>query len=230
MFQNFSVREILSSSELITEVDVAMAADDGKVTLRPNSVLTALIANDFDTTTLDRDIVIYSQRDGETLEAPIAAGTVLGEITLSLGDDVYGATQLIAGSAVELSKLQYMKNQVASVFSMTWVKIVIIALVLALVSYVALVIRYRVLHKRHMRELRRARLERQRRMEAENATRVFVEQQQPAQRQREPVTTAARRPQAPPSQQPRQQPDDEKLRAQEKARRDYFEEFFKNKD
>ena len=230
VFQNFSVREILSSSELITEVDVAMAADDGKVTLRPNSVLTALIANDFDTTTLDRDIVIYSQRDGETLEAPIAAGTVLGEITLSLGDDVYGATQLIAGSAVELSKLQYMKNQVASVFSMTWVKIVIIALVLALVSYVALVIRYRVLHKRHMRELRRARLERQRRMEAENATRVFVEQQQPAQRQREPVTTAARRPQAPPSQQLRQQPDEEKLRAQEKARRDYFEEFFKNKD
>lgn len=230
VFQNFSVREILSSSELITEVDVAMAADDGKVTLRPNSVLTALIANDFDTTTLDRDIIIYSQRDGETLEAPIAAGTVLGEITLSLGDDVYGTTQLIAGSAVELSKLQYMKNQVASVFSMTWVKIVIIALVLALVSYVALVIRYRVLHKRHMRELRRARLERQRRMEAENATRVFVEQQQPAQRQREPVTTAARRPQAPPSQQPRQQPDEEKLRAQEKARRDYFEEFFKNKD
>ena len=154
----------------------------------------------------------------------------MGEITLSLGDDVYGATQLIAGSAVELSKLQYMKNQVASVFSMTWVKIVIIALVLALVSYVALVIRYRVLHKRHMRELRRARLERQRRMEAENATRVFVEQQQPAQRQREPVTTAARRPQAPPSQQPRQQPNEEKLRAQEKARRDYFEEFFKNKD
>ena len=236
-FENFSIREILSSSELITEVEVAMAEDDGRAILRPNSVITALVANDFDISSLQRDIVIYSERDGETLEAPIAAGTVLGEITLRLGDEVYGTTQLIAGSAIELSKLQYMKNQVAEVFSMTWVKVVIVALALALISYVALVIRYRILHKRHMRELRRARLERQRRMEAENATRVFNEQPQAdrAPRQRETVTTAAaqtpRRPQAPSQQQPaRPSADEEKLKAQEKARRDYFEEFFKNKD
>lgn len=232
-FENFSVREILSSSELVTEVKVAMAEDDGKATLRPNSVITALVANDFDVESLERDIVIYSERDGETLEAPIAAGTVLGEITLSLDGDIYGSTQLIAGSAVELSKLQYMKNQVAEVLGMTWVKVVIVALVLALLSYIALVVRYRILHKRHMRELRRARLERQRRMEAENATRVFTEQQPSAAKQREPVTTAApsaaRRPQAP-AQQPEKPEDEEKLKAQEKARRDYFEEFFKNKD
>ena len=38
VFQNFSVREILSSSELITEVDVAMAADDGRSRSAPTSV------------------------------------------------------------------------------------------------------------------------------------------------------------------------------------------------
>ena len=246
-FENFSSREILSSSELITEVNVAMAADDGKATLRPNTVLTAVVANDFDVSSLKRDIVIYSERDGETLEAPIAAGTVLGEITLSLDGDVYGTTQLIAGSSVELSKTQYMKNQIAEVLGMTWVKIVIVALVLALICYIALVVRYRVLHKRHMRELRRAKLERQRRM-AEAAA------QEPArsapERPRETVHAAAPsrpRPQQPsqqarpqqsrpqqPSQQQRPaqdavQPDEAKRLAQEKARRDYFEEFFKNK-
>lgn len=164
-FENFSSREILSSSELITEVPVAMAADDGMATLRPNNVLTAVVANDFDVGSLERDIVIYSERDGETLEAPIAAGTVLGEVTLSLGGEVYGTVQLVAGSSVELSKAQYMKNQIAGVLGMTWVKVVIIALVLALICYIALVIRYRVLHRRHMREVRRAKLERQRRME-----------------------------------------------------------------
>ncbi|MFR3289283.1 MAG: hypothetical protein ACLTSG_02830 [Lachnospiraceae bacterium] len=142
-----------------------MAADDGMATLRPNNVLTAVVANDFDVGSLERDIVIYSERDGETLEAPIAAGTVLGEVTLSLGDEVYGTVQLVAGSSVELSKAQYMKNQIAGVLGMTWVKVVIIALVLALICYIALVIRYRVLHRRHMREVRRAKLERQRRME-----------------------------------------------------------------
>lgn len=232
-FENFSSREILSSSELITEVNVAMAADDGKATLRPNTVLTAVVANDFDVSSLKRDIVIYSERDGETLEAPIAAGTVLGEITLSLDGDVYGTTQLIAGSSVELSKTQYMKNQIAEVLGMTWVKIVIVALVLALICYIALVVRYRVLHKRHMRELRRAKLERQRRM-AEAAA------QEPArsapERPRETVHAAAPsrpRPQQPSQQQrPAQdavQPDEAKRLAQEKARRDYFEEFFKNK-
>ena len=40
---------------------------------------------------------------------------MLGEITLSLNGDVYGTTQLIAGSSVELSKTQYMKNQIAEV-------------------------------------------------------------------------------------------------------------------
>ena len=240
-FENFSSREILSSSELITEVNVAMAADDGKATLRPNTVLTAVVANDFDVSSLKRDIVIYSERDGETLEAPIAAGTVLGEITLSLNGDVYGTTQLIAGSSVELSKTQYMKNQIAEVLGMTWVKIVIVALVLALICYIALVVRYRVLHKRHMRELRRAKLERQRRM-AEAAA------QEPArsapERPRETVHAAAPsrpRPQQPSQQRPQQpsqqqrpaqdavQPDEAKRLAQEKARRDYFEEFFKNK-
>ena len=231
-FENFSSREILSSSELITEVPVAMAADDGMATLRPNNVLTAVVANDFDVGSLERDIVIYSERDGETLEAPIAAGTVLGEVTLSLGGEVYGTVQLVAGSSVELSKAQYMKNQIAGVLGMTWVKVVIIALVLALICYIALVIRYRVLHRRHMREVRRAKLERQRRMErvAEEARSAVARQSRPAAPERtgEPVRTAAQpRPQQPAP--PAQQPDEAKRLAQEKARRDYFEEFFKNK-
>ena len=231
-FENFSSREILSSSELITEVPVAMVADDGMATLRPNNVLTAVVANDFDVGSLERDIVIYSERDGETLEAPIAAGTVLGEVTLSLGGEVYGTVQLVAGSSVELSKAQYMKNQIAGVLGMTWVKVVIIALVLALICYIALVIRYRVLHRRHMREVRRAKLERQRRMErvAEEARSAVARQSRPAAPERtgEPVRTAAQpRPQQPAP--PAQQPDEAKRLAQEKARRDYFEEFFKNK-
>lgn len=235
-FENFSSREILSSSELITEVEVAMAADDGKATLRPDTVLTAVVANDFDVSTLERDIVIYSERDGEVLEAPIAAGTVLGEITLSLNGDVYGTAQLIAGSSVELSKTQYMKNQISEVLGTTWVKVVIVALVLAVICYIALVIRYRVLHKRHMRELRRARLEQQRRMAEAAQEPVRSAPERPAaERQREAVHAAAPsrpRPQQSRPQQPAQdaaQPDEAKRLAQEKARRDYFEEFFKNK-
>ena len=34
--------------------------------------------------TVQRDVVVYSERDGETLVAPISAGTVLGELTLTL--------------------------------------------------------------------------------------------------------------------------------------------------
>jgi cell envelope opacity-associated protein A len=95
-----------------------------------------------------------------------------------------------------------------------------------------------------MRELRRAKLERQRRMAEAAQEPVRSAQERP----RETVHAAApsrprpqqaqqarpqqSRPQQPQQQRPAQgsaQPDEAKRLAQEKARRDYFEEFFKNK-
>lgn len=173
VFNNFSVQEILNSSELVCEVNVAMGADGDSVTLRPKDVVTALLPNDVDLTGFERKITIYSEESGETLTAPISAGQVLGEITVSKDGVAYGSTALVASTSVDLSKIQYMKNQVKTALNLVWVKIIFWVLVIILIVYALLVIRYRTLHKRHQKEARRARQERERLKDEEEATRIF---------------------------------------------------------
>lgn len=234
VFNNFSVQEILKSSELVCEVDVAMGSDGDSVTLRPKDVVTALLPNDMDPSTFERRITIYSDESGEKLTAPVEAGEVLGEITVSKDGVVYGSTYLVASTSVELSKMQYMKDQVRTAMDLVWVKIIFWLLVIILIAYLLLVIRYRTLHKRHQKEARRARQERERRREEDEMTRIFGEGGNGKKPQDPP---------APPTEGPKVgyfSKDDIKARHtvkigstmpdKDQTKRDYFEEFFRHRN
>lgn len=223
-FTNFSYQEILSSSELVTQLDVDMAAGGEKVTLRPKEVVTALLANDDDLTSFDRTITIYSEQSGETLEAPITAGAILGEITISRDGVTYGTTQLVASSSVDLSKIEYLKSQLGTAVNLVWVKVIFWVLIVALVGYLLLVIRYRSLHRKHQRDVHRARMEREQRMARNEETRVFTQRDVTA----SPAVKKAPEPVDEPS------PDADGDGASDAAdnddsaaKRDYFEEFFR---
>ncbi|MEG1790164.1 MAG: D-alanyl-D-alanine carboxypeptidase family protein [Oscillospiraceae bacterium] len=233
VFNNFSVQEVLSSSELVREIDVSMGADVNSVTLRPKDVVTALLPNDEKVADFERRITIYNEQNGEELVAPIAAGQVLGEITVSKDGVVYGSTALVASTSVELSRMQYMKHQVKTALDLVWVKIIFWVLIIALAAYALLVIRYRILHKRHLKNARRVRVEREKLREAEDMTRVF--------RNTEETKAPPRAPSAPSEQKVEYfAPDDGKTRQpispdteqkdRDKARRDYFEEFFRRRE
>ncbi len=235
VFDNFSVREIVSSSELITDVAVEMGDGVDRVSLRPITVVTAIVADDADLSTIERDVVVYSERDGEPLVAPISAGTVLGELTLSLNGDVLGTSELVASTSVELSRVEYMRSRLSETFNSPVVIGVIVALVILAVVYFILVARYRALHKRHLRDVRRAEAERERR--ADEA------QSRQAGEHHAAGSAAPKRAQQPAK---KSQPamdyfteDDVQSRetvkiasnippADNKTRRDYFEEFFKS--
>ena len=105
VFNNFSFQEILSSVDPVTEVPVTMGSDADSVSLRPESAITALMPNDFDPSSADRQIRIYSEESGEALKAPIASGEVLGEMTVSVDGVSYGTVKLVSTSTVELSRL-----------------------------------------------------------------------------------------------------------------------------
>lgn len=227
IFNNFTLQSVISSADLVAEVPVAMGADGESVTLRPKNVITVLLPNDEDVADFTRELTIFSQRDGVELTAPISAGQVLGEITVSKDGVVYGTTPLVASTSVELSKLEYMKSQIGTALDLVWVKIVFWILIIVLAAYVLLVIRYRVLHKRHQQNVRRARMEREQRREREEMTRVFT---QPAVQ--------------PPKEAPPPKVDyftEEEVKARhtvkisstapatEQEKRDYFEEFFRRR-
>lgn len=238
VFDNYSIKEILSSSELITTVPVEMAAESSGVSVRPSNVITALVPNDMDVSSFERDYVIYSVRDGEPLVAPVTSGAVLGEVSISSGGVVYGSIPLVAATSIELSKTEYLKHQVDTVLDLVWVKVIFWVLIVCLVVYVLLVVRYRALHKRHLRDVRLARLEHAERMANAEETRIFTE----AQRQKTsapPTPASAPKPRTPAAQTKpsaefftpkdvQQEQDAVTIGAtdDEQAKRDYFEEFF----
>ena len=158
VFENFSTQEVLSTTEIVTRVQVNLAGEGGQATLRPQSSISALMPNTgFNVSDFTRDVVIYSERDGETLTAPIAAGTVLGEVTVSLDGVVLGTSSLVTSTTVELARSEYMKSEIADFFSNIWVLIILAVLIVAVVLYVLSVVRYRKLHKLHLRSLEEAR-------------------------------------------------------------------------
>lgn len=236
VFNNFSYQEILKSTEAVTTVPVSMGADADSVSLRPENSLTSLLPNDFDLSLFEKSVTIYDQENGEELSAPISAGQVLGEISVSMDGVNYGTVKLVASSGIELSRMQYIKTQIRDTLSGSTVKIIIGVLLLLVVAYLALVIRYRILHARHKKAVRAARAEQVRRHRPE--TRPTQADDVPPAEDEAPkppkisyftqdgstssdTSTSSLTPEAPDS------TEEDNRRAN--AERDYFEEFFRQK-
>lgn len=152
LFDNFSHRTILSSAEYFEKVQVELAAGDGSVILRPERDVTVLIPNEVSDESISTSVVIYDEK----LTAPLDAGTVLGQVTVSIDGEEQGRINLVNNSAVELSKIEFIKQRLGEVFSKGWVITLIVVLLALLVVYLILVARYRALRRRHLRERRRA--------------------------------------------------------------------------
>ena len=141
-FDNFVRRDILSTDEPIQEVPVALSSEANYVVAHAADDLSGLLPDDVTPEMLERTVTLTN----ETVDAPVAAGDVLGTLTLSYKGTVYGETQLLALSDVSASWFLTAQRDVINFFSQTWVKLVLLVLVLlaaALVVYVTLFSRRR---------------------------------------------------------------------------------------
>lgn len=151
VFGNYSYQDIAKPSQTIKNVDVALGSNAAFVGLRPESSIYALLPSDYNPNEFNRDITVYSERDGETLTAPISTGEVLGEMTISKNGITYGSVKLVAAHAVELSYTQYMKQTVLNTLKNPLVIVVIVLIVLLIIIYIFLVVRYRSRRKKFLR-------------------------------------------------------------------------------
>ncbi len=172
-FDNFSYQTILGSSEIIDSIPVAMAEDGVEAILRPVGDMTVLLPNDVDTSRITRSVTVYNRE----LTAPLAAGTVLGEMTLSYDGDDCGTIKLVNSTDIELSKTQYLKMRVNDIISRSWVMAVAGIVAGFLLLYLILVMRYRRLRRKHLKERRKA--EMQRRYEREQAQSRYEQYESP---------------------------------------------------
>lgn len=153
-FDNFSYQEILKSTVNIASVDVALGSDADYVNLHPSTSITALLPNDTDLTEFQKDIRVYSLENGESVTAPVSAGQVLGEVTVTRGDRNYGTVKLVASSTVELSRMQYIRSQLRETTQKKAFRLTVIILALLFLLYIAWVIWYRVKRLKHKQALK----------------------------------------------------------------------------
>ena len=215
VFNNFSRIDIVSDSELVAEVPVSMGADADSVPLRPSAALSALLPADSATDNFERSITIYSEAVGETLTAPVEAGELLGEMTVSRDGVVYGTVPLVASVSIDLARSEYVRARIAHTLTRPVVLIVLAVLVILLIVYIRLIMRYRANRKRYLAAARRARAKQAQRQREQDAQEVFGAQ-----------TQQVPRPKRPPQPKPGSAVRDIE---HDQAKRDYFEEIFGQK-
>ena len=223
VFNNFSYREVLRSTDAVTSVDVEMGSNADSVNLRPESSISALLPNDSDFSEFTLSVSYDHDAEGETLMAPIAAGEKLGEVTLSKNGVNYGTVDLVAASGVDLSRGEYIKAKINDTLESKTFKIILWSVIILLVAYIALVVVYRVRRIRHRKAMRRARLERARQQRLEQEEAQLREAEQPRSVPTRPAVSYFKEVEV--TEVKQKTPDQAR---KEQAERDYFEEFFKN--
>ena len=131
-FDNFARRDILSSADLIQEVPVALSSEASYVSTHAAEDISCLLPDNVQPEDLERTVTLTN----ETVDAPVAAGDVLGTLTLSYKDTVYGETELLALNDVSASWFLTAQRRVADFFAKPLVKVVFLLLVLLIVALV----------------------------------------------------------------------------------------------
>lgn len=171
-FANFSYRDILRETELIAQVPISMASGTDTVSVRPQDSVSLLLPIDANINDYEREVIIYSERDGEELMAPLDAGVVLGEINITKNGEFVGSSLLISSTGVELSKLEYMKQQISEAVHNSKLLKVVRILIILLCLYFIWVIVYRIRHLVHLNSVRKAKKARARAIADREAGRI----------------------------------------------------------
>lgn len=168
-FSDFSYRNIVDTGEPVYELDVKLAQDNAKAVLYPQQGLRVLLPRD----TSDEDVKLDFNIYKTDLTAPVKAGEIMGEAVVSVNGDIYGTVNLITREPVDLARSEYMRQQLKTFFSNSWVIGILVVILLILALYITLQIRYRKARQKYFEERREAeRRRRQRQRELEEKRRA----------------------------------------------------------
>ena len=131
-FVNFIRRDILSSADPVCEVPVALSSETNYVVAHAAEDLSCLLPDNIEPSNLERTVELTN----ETVDAPVAAGDVLGKLTLSYKGTVYGEADLLALNDVSASWFLTAQRRVSDFFAKPLVKILLVVIVLLIVALV----------------------------------------------------------------------------------------------
>lgn len=103
-FTHFSYQVILADTAEVGELPVELADGNDYVLARPKEEFTRIWYDEIDISTISRDKIVWYKN---SLQAPVAKGEPLGEVTLEYSGEELGTVEIVAVSNVERSVSKY---------------------------------------------------------------------------------------------------------------------------
>ena len=143
-FGNFSLRTLLEQGELMAEVPVKYSGDGKVAKLAIKEDVVQLLRDD-----ISLDSIIYKAELPEFVEAPIAAGDMVGKMHIMLMGEEIGTVELVATQDFSLSWFRKALGTIGSLLSSTVAKVIFIVVVLAIAGYIVYAVRHNKKRKKH---------------------------------------------------------------------------------
>ncbi len=144
-FSSYAYTEVLSVSERVCELGVALSSTVDYVTLVPASTIVRYLPADLNFA----DIRLSYNTFDELLTAPVEAGQVCGTVTVSYGNEILGSADLITTVSVTRSEFLFMLERIKVFTGSRFFKATIIFAIVFSIAYV--------LFEAHRREKNRRR-------------------------------------------------------------------------
>ena len=157
LYNHFSIQTVVSADTPMADVAVEMGSDADRVTVHPQSDLAAVLPNETDLSLYEKQITIFSERDGTPVVAPVRAGDVLGELVVSKDGQELGRIPLVASVDVTLSHGVYLKQGLHNFFAKPVVLIALIVVLAIVILYLVSYVRYQRRRRQRAQEARRRR-------------------------------------------------------------------------
>ncbi len=109
-FSYYAYTTVLSSKQLVCELEVKLSSALDHVTLTPQRDITVYLP----VTVKKSDIKYSYNTHTDSLNAPVEAGSEVGTITVILGDEILGSCPLVTTSGIARSEFLYFLSSVKS--------------------------------------------------------------------------------------------------------------------
>ncbi len=131
-FDSYGYTEVLSVSERVCELSVALSSTVDYVTLVPANSIVRYLPTDID----PEEIRLSYNTFDESLTAPVEAGQVCGTVTVTYGVEILGSADLIATVSVTRSEFLFMLERIKAFTASRFFKATIVFAILFSVAYV----------------------------------------------------------------------------------------------
>lgn len=132
-FMSYGYEKVLTTSQMICEIDVNLSSTLDYVTLVPEREISVYLPASVD---LKKDIRYSYNTYEDTLDAPVEAGQEAGTITVIYGDEILGSCALITTSSITRSEFLYFLDRVGDFTGSRFFKATVVSAVVLSIAYV----------------------------------------------------------------------------------------------